>query len=551
MLRAMLVAALVLVQPRATPGQALSVLHIRIVLVDAGGTATPVPRHALLVSDNPATATPRLIVTGLDGTADVPLRPGNYTVESDRPVAFHGTAYQWTQTLDIVAGRDAVLELTADNAESGPAASAAAPSAPLESDPWVLLPQWQDSVVAVWTPLARASGFVIDPRGLIATSQRAIGTATTVDVQLTPAVKVTARVIAAQPARDVAVLWIDPSVVASVRPVPLNCTQAAMPAVVDGQQIFALGIPLHQQTAITPGTVSRVDAHSIAADFRLARGIAGGPVFTADARVIGITSLVDGKDESPREDSHVVRTADVCEVVASAEKKIDNTGPPSGTHLPVEPLSPFPVDALEEGAQRRATSLSSYQITSSTFDVTFITPVLAYGAQHHSEQASPGARASGTRTSYTERALVRPLTDFGNWSDYVDGYPPVLLIRVTPKLKEGFWTTVARGAAQTQGVALPPITHFTSGFSRMRALCGDTEVTPIHAFKIEQRIADGATIHEGLYAFDPSAFGPQCATVTLVLYSDKEPQKGDTRIVDARVVQQIWQDFAPFRALSR
>ena len=76
-------------------------------------------RHALLISDNPATAPPRRIVTALDGTADVRLRPGNYTVESDQPVAFQGKAYQWTQIVDIAAGRDTVLELTADNAEVG------------------------------------------------------------------------------------------------------------------------------------------------------------------------------------------------------------------------------------------------------------------------------------------------------------------------------------------------------------------------------------------------------------------------------------------------
>ena len=151
------------------------------------------PRHALLISDNPASAPPRRIVTALDGTADVKLRPGNYTVESDQPVAFHGKAYQWTQTVDIVAGRDAVLELTADNAEVEAATSTTAPSAaPLEADPSFLLPQWQDSVVALWTPTTHASGFLIDANGLIATNQRVIGTATSVEVQLTPAVKVAA-----------------------------------------------------------------------------------------------------------------------------------------------------------------------------------------------------------------------------------------------------------------------------------------------------------------------------------------------------------------------
>jgi hypothetical protein len=117
MLRALALATLFLVVPRADAVQALRVLHIKIVLVDAEGKATPIPRYLLLISDNPATALPRRVVTALDGTADVSLRPGNYTVESDRPVAFGGKAYQWTQIVDIVAGRDAVLELRADNAE--------------------------------------------------------------------------------------------------------------------------------------------------------------------------------------------------------------------------------------------------------------------------------------------------------------------------------------------------------------------------------------------------------------------------------------------------
>src|SRR6476660_920666 len=98
--------------PYVAGGQTLSVLHIRIVLMDTAQTPVPVARHALLISDNPATAAPRRVVTALDGTADVRLKPGNYTVESDQPVAFHGTAYQWAQVVDIVAGRDAVLELT-------------------------------------------------------------------------------------------------------------------------------------------------------------------------------------------------------------------------------------------------------------------------------------------------------------------------------------------------------------------------------------------------------------------------------------------------------
>jgi S1-C subfamily serine protease len=550
MLRAVVLATLFFVIPRTFAGQTLSVLHIKVVLVDANQKVTPVPRHALLISDNPATAAPRLIVTAVDGTADVRLAPGNYTVESDRPVAFQGKAYQWTQMVDIVAGRDGVLQLTADNAEVVPVASATTTgAAPVEADPAFLLPQWQDSVVALWTPDTHASGFVVDAKGLIATNQRVIGTATAVEVQLTAALKVAARVLVSDPERDVAVLWIDPKIVASVRPVPLGCAQAAKLSVVDGQELFTIGAPLREQKGMTSGTVSRVEPHAIAAGLILPPGSAGGPVFAAGGLVVGITSLVDEKDDRRRGDSRVVRIGDVCDVVASAEKKMNDAAPPEGTHPPVEPVRPFPVEALKDAAQRRAGSLSPYQMSSSDFDVAFITPVLTYGAQL--EQASGRERRSGTRTQGAGPPFMRLLTDFSNWSEYVADFPPVLLVRVTPKQVEGFWTTVARGAARTQGMSLPPIKHVKSGFSRLRAFCGDAEVTPIHPFKLEQRVSETDVIREGLYVFDPGALGPPCGSVKLVLYSEKEPEKGDTREVDPKVLQQIWQDFAPYRGAER
>ena len=553
MLRALVFATLVVVTLPAVSSQTLSVLHIRVVLADAERRATPVARHALLIGDNPPTATPRLIVTRLDGTADVRLRPGSYTVESDRPVVFHGRAYQWTQMVEVVAGRDAVLELTSDNAEVEPAATSTS-EAPLESDPSFLLSRWQDSVVALWTPTTRASGFVVDARGLIATNQRVIGTATSVEVQLTPAVKLAASVLAADPVRDVAVLRVDAESIASVRPVPVPCRQPEKTPLVEGEEIFMIGVGTSQQRRMTSATASRVDQHGIVTDFILTRGDPGGPVFTASGDLLGITSIVDGDERHERGDSRVVRIDGACDVVASAETKMEKAAPPSGTHLPVEPVQPFPPDALKEAAERRPRSVEPYQISSSGFDVAFITPVLTYAAQYQAEQPRPRTTSKDTRTPDAEPGLVRPdmaLRDFSNWSDYVAEFPPVLLVRVTPKLAEGFWTMVARGAARTQGVSIPPIKRFKPGFARLRAFCGDAEVTPIHPFRLELRVSETDAIHEGLYVFDPDALGPQCGTVKLVLYSEKEPEKGETRVVDPGVVQQFWQDFAPHRALRR
>ena len=549
MILALVLASVALRAEPQAASQDFSVLRVKVVLTNAGGTLTPVPRHVLLVSQNPASATPRQIVTGLDGTVDVRLRPGNYTVESDRPVRFEGKAYQWTQVVDIAAGRDAVLELTAGNAETESGVSAdATPARPGESDPAFLLTQWQDSVVALWSPTTHASGFVVDPNGLIVTNQRVVGNATAIEVQLTPALKVAAAVLIADPARDVAILRIDPKVIASVRPVPLSCGKEVRPATADGTEIFTIGIPLRSPKRMTSGSLKRASAQGLDADLLIGRGSAGGPVFGASGDLLGLTSPAGDDDQDDR-GTRVVGSAKVCEAVASAKQKLAGAAPPSGTHLPVEPERPFPVDALKAASAGRAGSLNPYQVSASTFEVAFITPVLTYGAHHLQEQMNRGA--GGRKGSVPEPAMVRPLMDFSNWSDYVADYPPVLLVRITPKLVEGFWTTVGRMAAHTQGVALPPIKHFKSGFGRLRAFCGDTEVTPIHPFRIEQRLSESEAIYEGLYVFDPGALGPECGGVKLTLYSEKEPEKGETKAIDPSVIQRIWDDFAGYRAAGR
>jgi hypothetical protein len=174
-------------------------------------------------------------------------------------------------------------------------------------------------------------------------------------------------------------------------------------------------------------------------------------------------------------------------------------------------------------------------MSASDFDIAFLTPVLVYGAQRNPQQANT-------------RAVVA--TEFSRWSDYFADVPPVLVVRVTPKLTESFWTTIARGAAYTQGVALPPIKRFKPGFSRLRALCGDVEVTPIHPFTLEQRLSETDAVREGLYVFDPAAFGPHCRSVKLVLFSEKAPEQSDTRTVDPQLIERIWQDFAPYRVVA-
>jgi hypothetical protein len=245
-------------------------------------------------------------------------------------------------------------------------------------------------------------------------------------------------------------------------------------------------------------------------------------VFTAGG-LIGFTTI-DDRDPDGRSNARVVRIDQACEVLASAEKKMTEAMPPDATHLPLDPQRPIAAGALIAAVKNRAGSLSPYPMSTTDFDIAFITPVHVYG---------------------TKDQVRRPVMDFGNWSEYMADYPRVLLVRVTPKIVEGLWARVARGAAMTQGMSLPPMKRAKSGFSRMRVFCGDTEVTAIHPFMVEQRISETEAIYEGLYVFDPAVLGPQCGTVKLTVYSEDDSDKGDTRVVDPTVLQQITRDFAP------
>src|SRR5262245_27601796 len=132
--RPLLVATLLVISASAASTQALSTLHITVTLTDATGKTTAVARHALIISDEPPTTESRRIFTTLAGTADVALRPGHYVVESDQPVVSQGKSYGWTRRLEIVAGRDATLALTADNASVDAVTATPASTTPSETD---------------------------------------------------------------------------------------------------------------------------------------------------------------------------------------------------------------------------------------------------------------------------------------------------------------------------------------------------------------------------------------------------------------------------------
>ncbi len=512
-------ASLAGVGPARLSGQSSAVVSVRITL---DGGAAPVPRHVLLVSDNPASRVPWRVVIGQDGHGRVTLPAANYTIESEEPLVFGGRALEWRQTFDVVAGSDVTLEFTPDNAMIVPLpeASATAEDGTPLLDQWAVLARRQDGVVGLWTPTTMAAGFVVSNTGLVATNTRAVGKATSVELQLRPDLKIAARVLAVDADQDVAILWADADALGARTPIATGCRDASQPSLSRSQPLVTLAARPGSPPFPTRGTVRHVEPTLALADFDAGLDITGGPVFVAGDVLAGLTS-VWGDDG---EDFRLVRVDALCATIARAEAAMQDAPPPSATPLPLEAVARAPERALAAAATRRAGSLNPYQIASSDFDIAFITPVAAHAA-------------------------AQGLADFGNWSRYVAMAHPVLFVRVTPKQAERFWTKVARGAALTQGIALPAFKHFKPGFDRLQVTCGGAEVVPIHPFVIERQVSATAAVREGLYAFEPRSIGPHCGTVTLSVYSEKDPARRDAVDVDARVLDQLGKDVVEYEAL--
>jgi hypothetical protein len=117
--------------------------------------------------------------------------------------------------------------------------------------------------------------------------------------------------------------------------------------------------------------------------------------------------------------------------------------------------------------------------------------------------------------------------------------PLVLLVRISPQFEEAMWKTLARGYAALQGVWLNSFKSFTANFLRMRAYCGESEVLPVHPFIIEHAIPDRSPIREGLYVFEAGAFGPHCPVITFSMFSEKDPQRADTKVIDPKVFEEL------------
>jgi S1-C subfamily serine protease len=531
---------------------------VRVILVDKDLNQKPVPHLALqLAADAGNSENAHQARTDFDGRAEFQALPGKYRLTTPQGVDFQGRHYAWDVEVDVT-DKSVSVDLSNDNAR---AADAVAVEPARKVDELTrMFQKYQNSVLTVWSEIGSGTGFIVDTAGLVMTNQHVIGPSELISVQFDSKRKVTAKVLAFDAERDVAVLYADLSAFPGAAAAPIAATRPGRELAVEGERVFTIGSPLGLKKIITSGIVSKVEARAILSDVNINHGNSGGPLFNSLGEVIGITAFLVPGGNGPGV-AGVIRIDQAFPAVEQARKKMKDTTIPSARLLPVEPSDPYPLDALKEMARPAKLDAKSYVFSEGGYDVALGTPVLEYHLRTEAGRAAfeQKEKRIGKRSKFgSSEPNFEPLQDLHEWTEYTGEYKPVLLVQAAPQLRETFVSLLGREISPQNeifGFGGAPRMKFKTDFYRMKLLCGGKEVEPIQPGKAATvvnthnafvNVTDATYV--GIYSYPPDAITPSCGKVTLQLFSEKDPGKSESKDLDPKTIDRVRNDFRPYLA---
>src|SRR5713101_232142 len=346
-------------------------VRVRVILVDQELSQKPVPFFIVSLKSGAKTAE---VKTSLDGIAEAQLPPGRYTVSSPKPAELGGRRFSWNTQVSL-SGAVHNIDLTNDNAK---VEEIAAPASSVKAGSNDLTEQFKrltNTVVTVRSESGHGTGFFVDGKGLILTNQHVVGNSEYLAVQFDRTHKVVAKLIAADPQKDVALLSVDIAALTKTSPAPLYRAGAGRIPVQEGERVFTIGSPLSLDKIITTGIVSKVEPHTIMSDININPGNSGGPLFNGAGQVIGLTPFGTRGEGGPGV-SGIVRIEEALALLDQNRTKATGTVP--GTLLPVEPLAPYPVEGLKQALKVDKFDPRPYYLSAGDFNVALSTPPSDY-----------------------------------------------------------------------------------------------------------------------------------------------------------------------------
>ena len=520
-------------------------VHVRVILVDRDLNQKPVP--FLLVSLK-AGAKSVDVKTGLDGTVETQLPPGKYVITTPNPAELGGRSFSWNVPVTLTGAQQNV-DLTNDNAKSEEISAPASARATENSGSGDLTEHFKrlkNTVVTVISESGHGTGFFVDSKGLLLTNQHVVGNSEYLAVQFDREHKIAARLIAADPQKDVALLQVNLAALPNASPAPLSRASAGKPPVQEGERVFTIGSPLTLDKIITTGIISKVEPHTIISDININPGNSGGPLFNGAGQVIGLTTFGTRGDGGPGV-SGIVRIEEALALLEQNRTKVSGT--PPANLLPVEPLTPYPVEGLKESLKVEKFDSRPYYLSAGDFNVALSTPPFDYREEEQRRLAAERTHKKRNKKNDQAAENAEDSDAPKQWEEDAGAHPAVFGIYVMPQAKEGFGSALGRSFSVNPTAKL----KFKTDFQRLKLFCGGKEVEPILPGRVPVTVSvrnpgvkmDDST-YKGAYLFPPDAVNPECGVVKLAIYSSKS-EEPVIKTLDEKSVQHIWADFDAFR----
>jgi len=225
-----------------------------------------------------------------------------------------------------------------------------------------------------------------------------------------------------------------------------------------------------------------------------------------------------------------------------------NAVPPAAL-LPVEPLTPYPVEGLKEALKVDKFDARPYYLSAGDFNIALSTPPFDY---RESEERRLAAERSHKKRNKKNEQPAENADDSEapkQWEEDAGAHPAVFGIYVMPQAKEGFGSALGRSFNSYAAAKL----KFKTDFQRMKLFCGSKEVQPIHPGRVpvtvsvrNQAVKMDDSTYKGAYLFPPDAVNPECGVVKLAIFSSKS-EEPVIKTLDEKSIQHIWADFDAFR----
>ena len=404
--------------------------------------------------------------------------------------------------------------------------------------------KYRGGVVRVEADDGTGSGFLVDSAGILLTNEHVVGHSTRLRVWFADSIRVEARLLASDAARDVAALRVARSFVRSIPTLPLAVPSDTM--VIEGERVLAIGSPLGRDVLMTAGIVSRVEPSALISDVNINPGNSGGPLLNLAGQVVAVNTFTVQADRGPGV-SGSLPIGLALPVLAAARESLATGAEPSTRPLATPPRGSVPVDSMIFQIPWEQFDTDPYEVSHLThtgkFVVRVYTPELRAWVRHARasyareqrkgrEEKGHGGGASSGSEDEPEREWQRA---YGG-----NSRTPVVTLMVVPMAEQGhFLADFGDITLTVHGVEVEDC-----GRTRVAVSMGD-----LHPEWPEYAAADNA--HIGYFTCTPDWFRPtgeEPAHIHVRLASVESPDQPVEFDLPARTAKRVWDDFAAWRA---